>query len=265
MSTSKPSPPGASSGASAAASSTTSASSGTGGGGSGTSMPVSGLSTPATTPPQNSGAPQNNQPVTQQKRDFRKNWPAWMKQLPQNNFPPPDPNFQLIDKAKMRELLKDTDPNVVKRLEEDMEFLEHELLRLFRDRDYEAKLQQNRYRQIQIFYTVLAFMATLIGGFQALSLNSNPTLVPLFAFAETVVALFTTLLATISGREPPMQLWLANRRRAEQLRREYFMYVTNVPPYDQYSGYRRKMMLSTRVANINRGIYPDEPTEQKEG
>jgi len=93
---------------------------------------------------------------------------------------------------------------------------------------------------------------------QALSIDSNPGLVPFFAFLETVIAAFVAYLATVSGREPPMPQWLTNRRASEQLRREFFRYLTHLPPYDKLDGYRRKLTLSQRAADINRGVYPQE-------
>ena len=51
---------------------------------------------------------------------------------------------------------------------------------------------------------------------------------------------------------------MSNRRRAEQLRREYFRFLTRMPPYDEVTGYRRRMLLSKRVADINRGMHPDD-------
>jgi hypothetical protein len=72
------------------------------------------------------------------------------------------------------------------------------------------------------------------------------------------VALLATFLATISGRESPLPIWLNNRRRAEQLRREYFRYLMNLPPYDSIEGYQRQMAASRRAADINRGVFPEE-------
>lgn len=206
------------------------------------------------------GMPAPMAPVSQQSPKFREGWPSWAKQLPRLRFPPPDPTFQLIDLARMREALKDADPQAVQRIERDIAFLEHELLRLFRERDYEAAVQQNRYRLYQISYILLAALATLIGSLQTLALNANRQLLPWFAFAETLVALLATFLATISGREPPLPLYLNNRRRAESLRREYFRYLMNMPPYDSVDGPDRRMMLSARAADINRGVFPDEGT-----
>lgn len=204
-------------------------------------------------------------PTSQERRGFRQNWPVWLKHFPRLKFPPPNDDYQLIDLKKMQDFFRssDIDPEAVKRIEHDIEFLEHELLRLFRERDYEAKYQQNRYRLFQLTYILLATTATLIGSLLALSLNGNANLVPLFGFAETVVALLTTYIANISGREPPMQLWMSHRRRAEHLRREYFRYLMDLEPYDTLNGYEREMLLSRRAAIINRGETPDNNPQKQ--
>jgi cation transport ATPase len=181
--------------------------------------------------------------------------------MPRLRFEPPapDPNYQLIDREDLEEELKDIPQEVRDEIFKDMEFMEYELMRLFRQRDYEAKKQQNRYRRIQILYLLLAALATMIGSVQALTFSTAPETMPLFSFLSTVVALMVTFLATISGRESPLPLWLTNRRRAEQLRREYFRYLTRMSPYDDVeAGYPRRMLLSKRAADINRGVYPQE-------
>lgn len=221
-------------------------------------MPVQ----PSSQTPNSAATPKSPAPgseaKTQGEKNFRQNWPDWAKQLPRVKFTAePDPNFQLIDRAEMRQLLKDADPEAVRRLEEDMEFIDHELMRLFRQRDFEAAREQNRYRLYQLGFMALATVATVIGSFQALALNSITNLVPYLAFAETVVALLTTYLASISGREPPLPLWLQSRRRAEQMRREYFRFLMNIPPYDEVDGYERRVLLSKRAADINRGVASD--------
>jgi hypothetical protein len=205
-------------------------------------------------------------PVTQEKKSFREGWPAWMKQMPRlGAFPPPNQDFELIPKEKLEELLADADPEAAKRLREDVAHLDGELLRMFRDRDHEAKVQQNRYRQYQIAYMLLAALATLFGSLIALSINVNAALVAFLSFAETVVALVTTYLATISGREPPLPLWMMNRRRAEHLRREYFRYLANLAPYGEIDGYERQVLLSRRAADINRGFFPDQQMSDEGG
>lgn len=228
----------------------------------------------ASPPPTEGGSPptktatqqmvsQIDEPSTQGKSGFRKDRPAWFRDLPQFprfNPPEPDEKYQLIDSQKLREVLTGFDEAIVRKIEEDIQFMDYELLRLFRERDHEAKLQQNRYRLFQIFFIGLAAVATMLGAIQALMLNNNPGVVPIFSFLETVIALLATFLATISGREAPLPIWLANRRRAEHLRREYFRFLVNLPPYDSQEGFQRRILLSKRAADVNRGIDPDDPS-----
>jgi hypothetical protein len=218
-------------------------------------------------------------PRSQQKGDPRRRWPAWAKQLPYFKLPPPDPNFSLVPKQEALELLR-PDPSKVtssaaaaayppfqatdrtlRAIESDLDLLEREVLQLFRERDLEAKLQQNRYRLYQISFILLSATATAIGSLLALALTQQPpTWVPILGFAETVVALLATFLAQISGRESPFLLWLENRRAAESLRREYFRYLVRLPPYDNPSlqPYERRVLLAERAALINRGTSPDD-------
>lgn len=226
-------------------------------------------STSKTPPPDKAlGKPEQDgpAPVSQGRPDFRKRLPVWIQELPQfGKFRPsePDPTYQLLVKKDLEALLVDTPEEVRERIFEDLDFMDYEMLRLFRQRDHLAKFNQNRYRRRQIFFLALAVLATLVGSLQVISLNSNPEIMPMFAFLETLVALLTAFLAAIGGRESPQELWLTNRRRAEQMRREYFRYLTRMPPYDEVTGYQRQMLLSQRAADINRGMYPQEAPGQQ--
>ncbi|MFW5691785.1 MAG: DUF4231 domain-containing protein [Chloroflexota bacterium] len=216
------------------------------------------MSEQAQSPPLDSAPP--DEPRTQERRDFRAGWPVWLKQLPRFKFPPPKDNFQLIDLETLEDFFKESNipDTAADRIRQDIKHMDYELLRLFRERDYEAKFHQNRYRIFQLGYIALATLATLVGSLIALSLNANASLVPFLAFVETIIALATTYLASVSGREPPLPLWMDNRRRAEYLRREYFRYLMNLEPYDELTGYEREMRLSKRAARINKGFTPDD-------
>jgi uncharacterized membrane protein YkvA (DUF1232 family) len=182
-------------------------------------------------------------PITQEKKTFRESWPEWMRQLPQIQFPEnPNENFELINPEQLERIIASTkaSPEAIAQLRSDLAFLDKELLRLFRQRDFDAKYQQNRYRFYQIAYMV--------------SLNSAPDWVPFLGFLETIIAVMTTFLATVSANEPALPLWLENRRKAEQMRREYFRFLMDLAPYDGLDNYDRRRKLSVRVANINRGL-----------
>lgn len=208
-------------------------------------------------------APPLDTPVTQNRYQDRKLWPMWAKQFPRRKLQPQDETFQLIKHDDLVAALQEKGATqaAIDKILADMNFLDHELLRLFRDRDYNASHEQNRYRAYQMTFMALATLATLVGTLQAWALNADSSWLPWIAFFETFVALATTYVATISSRESPLPAWLMNRRRAEYLRREYFRFLMDLDPYNAVTGTDRKQLLSLRAANISRGIYPDKSAE----
>ncbi|MBK8030129.1 MAG: DUF4231 domain-containing protein [Chloroflexi bacterium] len=199
-------------------------------------------------------------PNTQAEKKYRVGWPDWMQFLPYFHFQPAEPQLTpLIKPEELEALLADASPETSNAIRTDIKFLEEEMLRLFRERDHMASKQQNAYRLYQILFLVLAAVATAFGSFQALALaGSDRNWLAVWGLLETVVALLAVFLATISGREPPLPLWMTNRRRAEQLRREYFRFLMNLLPYNELDSVGRRVKLSERVADINRGVFPDE-------
>ena len=214
--------------------------------------------TPTPGPPE---AANNQAPVSQAPHNNVGTWmPAWWRQLPRffrfNKF---DDSFQLLDPQQINAMLKDAEDDVAQRIRNDIEVLDHEVLRLFRRLDYEAAHQQNRYRRMQLEYGFLALVATILGSIMALTLESNPDLTPWLGVGETAVALLTVFIVTITGDEPPQQLWLQNRLRAEHLRREYFRYLMRLTPYTTITDdFDRETLLAKRAADINRGFFPEQ-------
>jgi hypothetical protein len=210
------------------------------------------------------GAARTNEPVSQAPEKRVRPWvPAWWRQLPAfGRFNPFDDKFQLIEPKQLQAMLAEADPAAAARMRHDLDVLEHEVLRLFRRLDYEAARQQNRFRRVQIQYAFLALVATILGSIMALTLESHPQWTPVLGFAETFVALFTAFIVTVTSDEPPQQLWLQNRLRAEHLRREYFRYLMRLKPYDAIADqFDRETLLAKRAADINRGFFPDQPIQ----
>jgi hypothetical protein len=199
-------------------------------------------------------------PQTQGRPSPRNRWPVWMRELPYLRFPPaPDKNFQLLDPQMLDQILQFADPDVAQQIRNDIKFLDYEVLRLFRERDFEAKRQQNRYRLFQIAYVLLTSLASIFGVLAIAALVTSVIYVPLFLFLETLIALMATFLASVSGRDAPFPQWISNRRRAERLRQEYFRFLMRMSPYDTMPDViQRRVLVSSRAADINRGVYPDE-------
>ena len=202
------------------------------------------------------------QPITQDRARFRVLLPEWLRQFPRLRFPTPRRDFSLVSEADLRAVLQSERVNetVIEQLVAEVRAIDQEIMRLFRERDYEASKQQNRYRLYQLGYMFLATVATFIGSLQALSFGSNPRYVALFALLQTIIAGLTTFLSFISTREPPLMLWMNNRRAAEFLRREYFRYFAGLSPYNDMSqpAYVRRRELALRAARAARGEFPEE-------
>ncbi|MBK8137877.1 MAG: DUF4231 domain-containing protein [Chloroflexi bacterium] len=212
-------------------------------------------------PPATGGGPA---PISQSPNKYRTWLPAWWRQLPRffgfNEF---RNDFELLDPRQLKELLASCDAVVAARIERDIEVLDHEVLRLFRRLDHEAAKQQNRYRRVQLEFALLALVATVLGSIMALTLETTPSLTPWLGLAETVIALLTSFIVALTSDEPPQQLWLQNRLRAEFLRREYFRYLMRLMPYDGLDDdFDRESLLAKRAADINRGFFPELPQPQ---
>lgn len=206
-------------------------------------------------------APPTQQPTTQDNTRRGARAMRWTRTLPQfSAFKPeePDQSYKLVDEAKVDRILAAHRPEVVQRIKADLATAERELMPLFRELDHNAAYNQNRYRKFQIYYILLAGLATTFGAFQAYTIASNPGISPWFGFGETLVALLTVFVAAVSAPKPPLQNWITNRRRAEQLRREYFRFITNLPPYTDLAANTRRSTLARRAASINRGVSPDD-------
>ncbi len=212
--------------------------------------------TTATNTPDDPKAESSTQAILIQ---WRQRLPEWVKQLPRlRDTPKANQSFQLLNTVEKDAILAQMDAAAKKRIAEDIEHLESELLVYFRQHDADAAYQQNRYRMYQIGYIGLATLATIVGSIQALFLTSDVNIVRIAAFIEVMISLFAVYLANLGAQEPPLPAWMDNRRRAEALRREYFRYLVNLPPYDALTGFERRGQLSRRAALLNRGSNPDD-------
>lgn len=212
------------------------------------------------TPPQKPPRYEPPEPITQDKRVQREWVPEWFKQLPRFRFNSYNDTFQLLPAEELNAMLASCTPQAAQAILDDLAVLDQEVLRLFRRVDYEAARQQNRYRRAQLLYAVLALAATVVGSIMALTLESRPDLTPWLGGLETIIAGMTSFIAAITSDEPPQQLWLQNRLKAEHLRREYFRYLMRLEPYDGITDrFDRETLLAKRAADINRGFFPETP------
>jgi len=226
--------------------------------------------TPAQPPPGASTTPPV-QPISQRNNQMRhasQGW-IWWQQRPKREFPnEPDPQFKLVPDDLIERMTTEfnLDPGAVARMKKDIDYLDHELLKYFRETDHAAKKYQNGFRLYNVRILMLATGATLIGTLQAISLAFSPSLLLVLGALETIVALYTVYVVNTRSTEASLDSWLKNRRQSEQLRREFFRYLLYLPPYIEGElEYERKRKLSSRAASIYADQFPEEPSILESG
>lgn len=215
-----------------------------------------------TQPPMPPEPDKNQQPKTMGNERTKESRFEWFRQFPSFNFPSsPRQEFVLLNDADVKSLLDAYDiahdAPAAQRVWDDMTVLNEELMPIFRERDHVAKREQNRYRLYQLSFLLLATAATAIGSFQVWALQSAQEMILVFGLFETFIALLTVFVSTLMGNRQPLGEWLENRRLAEQLRREYYRFLTDSQPYDLLEGTDRKKRLARRAAAINNRKDPD--------
>ena len=203
-------------------------------------------------------------PITQGRMDFRKRLPVWIQEMPQ---------FGKFRTRRARSELQASEErgsgerperrprdHSKRNLSTIMDFMDYELLRLFRQRDYTAKYNQNRYRRQQIYFLILAVAATLVGSLQVVGPQHerrNDAAVRLYGnFVALLDGLsggagWARIAAGIVADQPP-----SCRTDAPRI----------LPLPHPHAPLRRSHRVSSpdavfeRAADINRGMYPQEIT-----
>ena len=137
--------------------------------------------------------------------------------------------FGLITK-EMLDTAKVPEDSIVR---DDVDMLNRTLVRAFIDEDYNAQYWQNQYFLFQWLFTLLALLATTFAAATTWATVSGATgWAQGFGGATTLVGIIVTVLVYIYNRDRPQRTWYEKRRSAESLRKQYFLYVTHMPPYD---------------------------------
>ncbi len=193
--------------------------------------------------------PKNQNPLTE-----GNGW-AWLRDWPKRPGQiKPDQNYFMIDPAVLRAVLAGVDESTRKDIMADVDFADKEILETFRERDAEAKKQQNTYRILQLLVMSIAFLSTVLGGLQLLATTDaeHPALLTVLSATEGLVVLITVIIVfPFADRNTVMSSWVHNRQRAEALRQEYFRFVTHQEPYDLVPEFTdRQDLLGDRIAQI---------------
>ncbi|MBK8024700.1 MAG: DUF4231 domain-containing protein [Chloroflexi bacterium] len=194
------------------------------------------------------------EPVMQRVTYPGRRGPEWLRSLPYFRFASePSPNFQLIDPQALARVLRDVRPDIADAIRKELAFMEPEILRLFRERDFFAKQKLNRYILFELVVVLLVIGLVVVGSLRLWTTLTGGALSALLGVVAVIIALIAIFVSTVRGREAAYPQYMMHRSRAEFLRREYFRYLLNLPPYTMDRGIEKMQTLALLAANLNRG------------
>jgi hypothetical protein len=121
---------------------------------------------------------------------------------------------------------------------QDIEDLDQHLLPTFFQINQKAKYYQNVFYTYQWIFVCGAFLTTLFGTMAAFTANPEATgleslLSRGLSICTAIVGAVTAYFTALSNRGRPQERWAKTRSLAEELRTEYFRYLSHLPPYDK--------------------------------
>ncbi len=133
----------------------------------------------------------------------------------------------------------------------DLRDLDEHLLPTFFEFSQKSKYFQNMFYSYQWLFIVGTFLATVLGICTTYAFNTPEAL---NSIPFKVVTLFTSLVSAIiaaftalANRRQPQRRWAMSRRAAEELRQNYFIYLSHLAPYNQSN---RLDLLRSRVVEL---------------
>jgi hypothetical protein len=160
--------------------------------------------------------------------------------------PPDDAAYQklLNDEGFVsNDYWKDDDINNHPIIAQDLADLEQYLLSTFFEFSQKSKYFQNQFYLFQWVFIWGAFLTTVLGAlasiFYYLSSSATGTVEAglstqqLFSYLTAIVGAITAFITALSNRGEPLKRWGKTRRLAEELRMNYFNYLSHLPPFDK--------------------------------
>jgi hypothetical protein len=183
-----------------------------------------------------------------------------LRNVPMDWDPPADaPAYQklLNDEGFVtNEYWKDDDINNHPIIKQDLADLDEYLLPTFFEFSQKSKYFQNQFYLYQWVFIGGAFLTTVLGALASIYYVTNPGGVStglstqqLFSYLTAVVGAVTAFITALSNRGEPLKRWGKTRRLAEELRMNYFNYLSHLPPYDKPDRVQklREMVIDIRV------------------
>jgi hypothetical protein len=124
---------------------------------------------------------------------------------------------------------------------QDLADLDQYLLPTFFEFSQKSKYFQNQFYLYQWVFIWGAFFTTVLGALASIFYYLNTSADPsagistqqIFSYLTAVVGAVTAFITALSNRGSPLKRWGKTRRLAEELRMNYFNYLTHLPPFDK--------------------------------
>jgi hypothetical protein len=123
-------------------------------------------------------------------------------------------------------------------LKDDFDTLDRVLVPIFQKVDEQALKFQNQFRGWQVFLILGGALATILGALQA-TFDSAPW--P--GISEAILAVILATVTSIVRQLKFQEQYFHNRLKAEVLRREYFLFLGRVAPYDKDESRAKRLAI----------------------
>lgn len=138
-------------------------------------------------------------------------------------------------------------------IRQDLEDLDQYLLSSFFEFSQKSKYFQNQFYLYQWVFIWGAFLTTVLGALASIVYVADPAETARVAaqqalsYMTAAVGAITAFITALSNRGEPLKRWGKTRRLAEELRMNYFNYLSHLPPFDKPD---RVQKLRETVINI---------------
>ncbi|HLA44133.1 MAG TPA: DUF4231 domain-containing protein [Aggregatilineales bacterium] len=143
-------------------------------------------------------------------------------------------------------------------VKQDLDDLEEHLLPAFFEFNQKATHYQNRFYYYQWIFMGGAFLTTLFGALTTYAytrVDDGGGWADIFGVTTAVISGATAYYNVRSDQTSPQKRWAKARRLAEELRMNYYKYISHMPPFDTDERVQemRRMVINVRRKELDNG------------
>jgi hypothetical protein len=139
-----------------------------------------------------------------------------------------------LNTNSLKKVVPDVELNNFPTLAQDMRDLEQYLLPVFFEFNQGALHYQNRFYLSQWVFLLGAFATTVSGALTTWAYSLEGSNLPaILGVVTAIISAITTFFSFVYEQTSPQKRWTQLRRLAEELRTNYFRYLSHTKPYDK--------------------------------